>query len=794
MSQRLPRTSQRLWSKGCQITAPRRSRTCRAGYATVASVPKTPMSRFENDRFINFEQLDANIKLIRDRLGRPLTYAEKVLYSHLDQPESATIERGVSNLELRPSRVACQDATSQMALLQFMTAGLDKVAVPTTIHCDHLITGRKGNDIDLAAALSSSKEVFDFLEKASQKYGIGYWGPGAGIIHQVVLENYAYPGGLMIGADSHTPNAGGLGMAAIGIGGADAVDVMSGQTWSLKSPSIIGVELTGKLSGWVSPKDIILDITRRLTVKGGTGSIIEYFGSGVHTLSCTGMATITNMGAETGATTSIFPYTDAMGAYLNATGRGYIRDRVQQRLPNLQADEGAEYDQLIKLDLSELEPRINGPFTPDLSTPVSKFGQFVTENNWPQLTAGLIGSCTNSSFEDMNRVASLAKQALDAGIKPKIPFIVTVGSEQTRRTLEKAGIVDILKQSGGTILANACGPCSGSWTREDVKKGVSNSVISSYNRNFTGRIDGNPETKSFIASPEMVIVKTFAGDLKFDPIRDTIKTPDGKDFKFEPPFGSSLPTRYENADATYKAPTGGVSGDVYIDPDSERLQRLQPFPAWSGEDYRDLPILVKVKGKCTTDHITPAGPWFRFRGHLENISENTLIGATNAENDEVNSVRNVFTNEYGPIAQTAKDYKARGQPWVIIGDSNYGEGSSREHAALQPRFLNGVAVIARSLARIHETNLKKQGLLALTFDDAADYDRIQPPDRISLVGLDELRPGQQITMQVRRPDGSGWSCQLNHTFTDAQVQYFKHGSALNYMGHVGKSRAADASL
>lgn len=546
-------------------------------------------------------------------------------------------------------------------------------------------------------------------------------------------------------------------------------------------------------------------------MKGGTGFVIEYFGEGTKTLSCTGMATICNMGAETGATTSIFPYTDAMGDYLGATGRGYIRDRVQQRLHNLRADDGAEYDQLINLDLSKLEPKLNGPATPDLSTSVSQFREFATENDFPPLSAGLIGSCTNSSYEDMTRVASLAKQALAVGIKPKIPFFISVGSEQTRRTLEKAGVIDLLKQSGGTILANACGPCSGSWAREDVEKagtprhafeehaqltqqqGVTNSVISSFNRNFTGRLDGNRETKIFIASPEMVLTKTFAGDLTFNPLTDTLKTPDGQDFKFDPPYGSSLPAKYENADSVYIAPAAdSVKDEVFIDPDSERLQRLRPFPAWSGRDIHDLPILVKVKGKCTTDHITPAGPWFRYRGHLENISENTLIGATNAENDQVNSVRNVFTDRYGGIAATAKDYKARGQQWVIIGDTNYGEGSSREHAALQPRFLNGVAVIAKSLARIHETNLKKQGLLALTFDRESDYDRIQPRDRVSLVGLETFAPGRKVTMRVRRQDGSEWSCQLNHTFTEEQVQYFRHGSALNYMGAVSSARTASA--
>ncbi|KEF54137.1 aconitate hydratase 1 [Exophiala aquamarina CBS 119918] len=793
----LSRSLRTLSAKRCGYNGcSRMFRRVERGYANIASsLPRTPMSRFEKDRYINYEELDSNIEKVRARLGRPLTYAEKVLYSHLDQPDSAQIERGVSNLELRPSRVACQDATSQMALLQFMTAGLDKVAVPTTIHADHLVTGRKGSELDLAESIRTNKEVFEFLEKASQKYGIGYWGPGAGIIHQVILENYAYPGGLMIGADSHTPNAGGLGMAAVGVGGADTVDVMSGQTWSLAAPRIIGIQLTGRLSAWVSPKDIILYVANELTVKGGTGSVLEYFGPGVDTLSCTGLASISNMGAETGATTSIFPYTEAMGSYLAATGRGYIRDRVQSRLPNLRADDNAEYDQLINIDLSKLEPRINGPFTPDLSTPVSQFGAFVDENSWPELSAGLIGSCTNSSFEDMNRVASLAKQALDAGIKPRIPFLVSVGSEQTRRTLEKAGIIDILKKSGGTVLANACGPCSGSWAREDVDKGVSNSVITSYNRNFTSRLDGNKETKIFIASPEMVVAKTFAGDLKFNPLQDSIISPDGKPFKFDPPFGPSLPDEYVTADAVYKAPSlASQVEEIFVDPESERLQRLTPFPPWSGKDYQDIPILVKVKGKCTTDHITPAGPWFRYRGHLENISANTLIGATNAENDKVNSTWNLFAEKYGPIAETAREYKARGQQWVIIGDSNYGEGSSREHAALQPRFLNGVAVIARSLARIHETNLKKQGLLALTFENESDYDRIQPRDRVSLIGLDGFAPGKQITLQVRQENGSLWSCQLNHTYTDVQVEYFRHGSALNYMGHCSQAGGKAAQL
>ncbi|KAH8803527.1 putative aconitase [Xylogone sp. PMI_703] len=756
--------------------------------ATVSQNTNAPtLSRFETDRYIDYGKLDKNIHIAREELRRPLTYAEKVIYGHLDKPEIAgNIVRGQSYVKVRPSRVALQDVSGQMALLQFMTANLNTVTTPTTLHCDHLIIGSKGHSVDLPKSVNDSKEVFNFLRDACSKYGIGYWKPGSGIIHQVVLENYAYPGGLMLGTDSHTPNAGGLGMGAIGVGGADAVDVMAGLAWELKAPKIIGVHLTGKLSDWASPKDVILKLVGELTVKGATGAILEYFGPGVESISCTGQATICNMGTESGATTSIFPYNESMGKYLEITGRGYLRDSAAQRAHNLRADEGAEYDSVIELDLSTLEPYINGPWTPDLSTANSKFAQVAAEASWPsQLSAGLIGSCTNSSYEDMTRAANLAKQALDAGIKPKIPLYVSVGSEQTQQTLEREGVLEVFEKLGGTLLASACGPCSGSWAREDTKKGTPNSIITSYNRNFTARQDGNPATSAFVASPEMVIAKTIAGDLQFNPITDSLVTPDGGKFSFTPPSGNAIPERYENADSAYTPPPPEAersSRTVVLPEYSERLQRLVPFKPWNGKDYAELPILIKVKGKCTTDHISPGGPWFRFRGHLENISNGTLIGAINAENDKANLVRNVFTGEYEGVPDVAKDYKSRGVQWVVIADHNYGEGSSREHAALQPRFLNGVAVIAKSFPRLHEANLKKQGMLPLTFVDEADYDRINPSDRISLIGLDRLGPGTNVKMVVKGEDGNQWESELTHSFNEEQVEFFKAGSALNFMG------------
>ncbi|GME30857.1 Aconitate hydratase, mitochondrial [Neofusicoccum parvum] len=744
------------------------------------------MSRYEQQSFIDYAGVDAKIRSVREKLKRPLTYSEKVLYGHLDNVEEADIRRGQSYLKLRPTRIACQDATAQMALIQFMSANLDAVAVPTTVHCDHLVVAKEGSEPDLVMANSTNLEVYNFLQQVCKMYGAGFWRPGAGIIHQIVLENYAYPGGLMIGTDSHTPNAGGLGMAAIGVGGADAVDVMAGLAWELKTPKVIGVNLTGKLSGWASPKDVILKLAGDLTVKGATGAIIEYFGDGVHSLSATGMATICNMGAETGATTSIFPYTSSMAAYLDATDRSYLKSEADHWTQNLSADAGAEYDQVININLSELEPFINGPATPDLATPTSAFKKEVERNTWPKrVSAGLIGSCTNSSFEDMSRAAALAKQAIDAGLKPKAPLYLSPGSEQTRATLEDSGVLSIFEDAGATLLANACGPCCGSWDRQDMEKGVENSIVTSYNRNFTGRLDSNPATSIFLASPETVIAKAFAGTLDFDPATDSINTTDGP-FTFQPPRPGILPPKgYISADHVYSAPPSDRSSvTVDVSLTSDRIQRLEPFKPWNGKDLVDLPILIKVEGKCTTDHITPAGPWFRYRGHLENISNNTLIGAVNAANKKVNQVKNVFTGEISGVPDTAKDYKQRNQQWVVIADHNYGEGSSREHAALQPRFLNGVAIIAKSFARIHESNLKKQGMLPLTFNDLTDYDRIEAEDRVSLVGLSDFRPGRSITMLVKRSDGSTWQTKLDHTFNEEQIEYFKAGSALNLMAQM----------
>ncbi|RDH23126.1 aconitase [Aspergillus niger ATCC 13496] len=702
-----------------------------------------------------------------EEYDRPLTYAEKVLYSHLDITFDERIERGKTQLKLRPQRIACQDATAQMAFIQFMSAGLDTAAVPTTVHCDHLIVSRDGETQDLARALDNHKEVYDFLESACQKYNMGFWKPGAGIIHQIVLENYAFPSGMMIGTDSHTPNAGGLGMIAIGVGGADAVDVMAGLPLELQAPQVLGVRLTGQLSGWASPKDIINAVAGTLSVNGGTGSIIEYFGPGAQTLSATGMATVCNMGAETGATTSIFPYAPQMADYLRANHRHEMADAVKSIAPELQADEGAEYDNVIELDLSTLEPRINGPFTPDFSTPVSRFGEAAAENQWP----------------DMGRAASLAQQALDAGLEPKMPLLVSPGSVQTRETLKDAGILPVFERLGATMLPNACGPCCGSWDRVDMPKGAPNSIITSYNRNFSGRLDSNPATNVFLASPELVIAKAFSRDLSFNPTTDSLPTPSGEQFHFLPPTSDSLPSKgYLSSDSAYAPPPANRDNiSVKIDPSSLRLQKLSPFPPWPGHDFKDCAILIKTAGKCTTDHITPAGPWFRYRGHLENISNNTLIGATNAENGKVNSIRNQLTKQDGQeVPATARHYKENSVPWVVIADHNYGEGSSREHAALQPRYLGGVAIIAKSFARIHEANLKKQGLLALTFDNEKDYERIRAEDRVSILGLreGEFVPGSTLRLVV---NGGEWEAVLRHSFTEEQIGYFRSGSALNVM-------------
>ncbi|KIY02936.1 aconitate hydratase, mitochondrial [Fonsecaea multimorphosa CBS 102226] len=744
------------------------------------------MTNWEKGHYINYKKMSENLAIVRSRLNRPLTYAEKILYSHLDDPHGQDIERGVSYLKLRPDRVACQDATAQMAILQFMSAGMPSVATPTTVHCDHLIEAQVGGDKDLERAKDINKEVYDFLSTACAKYNIGFWRPGSGIIHQIVLENYAFPGGLMIGTDSHTPNAGGLGMAAIGVGGADAVDVMANLPWELKAPKVIGVKLTGEMSGWTAPKDIILKVAGILTVKGGTGAIVEYHGPGTNNLSCTGMGTICNMGAEIGATTSLFPFNDRMYDYLVATKRKHIGDFARSYAAELHEDEGAEYDQLIEINLSELEPHINGPFTPDLATPISKFAEAVKDNKWPEeLKVGLIGSCTNSSYEDMSRAASIAQDAMDHGVKAKSLFTVTPGSEQIRATIERDGQLKTLEDFGGIILANACGPCIGQWDRKDVKKGEPNSIISSYNRNFTGRNDANPATHSFVTSPDLVVAMTIAGNLNFNPLTDTLKDKDGNDFKLKPPTGEGLPRNgYDPGRDTYQAPPEErAQVEVKVSPTSDRLQILEPFEAWNGKDFTDLPILIKTKGKTTTDHISMAGPWLKYRGHLDNISNNMLIGAINAANGEANKVKNFKTGEWDAVPATARQYKKDGTKWVVIGDWNYGEGSSREHAALEPRHLGGIAIITRSFARIHETNLKKQGMLPLTFANPEDYDKINPDDKVDLLVTD-LAPGKPVTMKVHPKDGKEWDCELQHTFNEGQIEWFKNGSALNTMAKM----------
>ncbi|KAG9019809.1 Aconitate hydratase mitochondrial [Tulasnella sp. 427] len=750
---------------------------------------KVRMSPLEQGNYINYQRIEDNLAIVRKRLNRPLTLSEKILYGHLDDPANEEIIRGQSYLKLRPDRVACQDATAQMAILQFMSAGMPTTAVPTTVHCDHLIEAQIGGVKDLARAIDINKEVYDFLATATAKYGIGFWKPGSGIIHQIILENYAFPGGLMIGTDSHTPNAGGLGMIACGVGGADAVDVMANLPWELKCPKVIGVNLTGKIGGWTTPKDVILKVAGILTVKGGTGAIVEYTGPGVESLSCTGMATICNMGAEIGATTSLFPYNNRMGDYLRATKRGDIADYAKQFQHNLSPDKGAEYDQVIEINLSELEPHINGPFTPDLATPISKFAQAVKENNWPQeLKVALIGSCTNSSYEDMSRSASIARQASEHGLEVKSKFTITPGSEQVRATIERDGQIGMFETVGGLVLANACGPCIGQWDRRDVKKGEKNSIITSYNRNFTGRNDANPATHAFVASPDIVTAMAFAGDLTFNPLTDSLKGSDGKPFKFDDPSGNELPPRgYDPGQDTFQPPPEDrASVNVIVSPTSDRLQLLQPFNPWDGKEPKDLPILIKVLGKCTTDHISAGGPWLKYRGHLQNISQNCLIGAINIANKEANKVKNQVTGEWGGVPQTGAYYRDHGIKWVVIGDHNYGEGSSREHAALEPRYLGGLAIITRSFARIHETNLKKQGMLALTFADPADYDKITPDDKVDIKGLESFAPGKNLTLVAKHPDGTVDEISLAHSFNAGQIEWFKAGSALNLMASKAK--------
>jgi aconitate hydratase len=732
--------------------------------------------------------MPSKVDAARKLVGKPLTLAEKILYSHLFETPTRAYERGKDYVDFAPDRVAMQDATAQMALLQFMTCGRDKVAVPSTVHCDHLIQAKTGAVSDLATAIDVNKEVYDFLASISNKYGIGFWKPGAGIIHQVVLENYAFPGGMMIGTDSHTPNAGGLGMVAIGVGGADAVDVMAGLPWELKMPKLIGVKLTGKMSGWTSAKDIILKVAGILTVKGGTGAIVEYFGEGADSLSATGKGTICNMGAEIGATCSIFAYDEKMAAYLKATGReevAALADGIKDYLrpdKEVYADPKKYYDQVIELNLNELEPHVNGPFTPDLAWPISKFAEAVKANNWPErLEVALIGSCTNSSYEDISRSASLAQQAIDKNLKTKAEFTITPGSEQVRFTIEKDGFLKTFDKIGGVVLANACGPCIGQWARHIDDPNRKNSIITSFNRNFAKRNDGLASTHAFVASPEIVTAFAIAGDLTFNPLKDKLKNEKGEDVMLDEPTGVELPPKgFSVDDAGYQAPAKDGKGiQVAVKPDSSRLQLLAPFAAWEGTDLKGLKLLIKAKGKCTTDHISMAGPWLKFRGHLDNISNNMLIGAVNFFNEKTDSVKNELTGEYGPVPATARAYKAAGIGSVVVGDENYGEGSSREHAAMEPRHLGVRAIVVRSFARIHETNLKKQGMLALTFVNKEDYEKVQEDDNIDIVGLNSFTPGKPLTMVLNHNNGSKDEISLNHTYNEPQIGWFKAGGALN---------------
>jgi aconitate hydratase len=736
-----------------------------------------------------YASIAGRINAARKVAGRPLTLTEKILYAHLNEgPASVKYQRGVSYVDFRPDRVAMQDATAQMALLQFMQAGRERVAVPSTVHCDHLILAQHGAKADLEKALSSSREVFDFLASVSNKYGIGFWKPGAGIIHQVVLENYAFPGGMMIGTDSHTVNAGGLGMIAIGVGGADAVDVMAGMPWELRFPKLIGVKLTGKLTGWASAKDVILKVAGIITVKGGTGAILEYFGEGAKSISCTGKGTICNMGAEIGATTSIFGYDDKMAEYLRGTKRPEVAEEADRIREHLTGDREVYdfpekyFDQVIEINLSELEPHINGPFTPDLAHPVSEFAQAVRKHGWPEkLEVGLIGSCTNSSYEDITRAASIAQQALDKGLQVKSEYNVTPGSEQVRYTVERDGYLSVFEKIGGVVLANACGPCIGQWARHNADKQEKNSIMTSFNRNFARRNDGNPNTHGFVASPEITTAFAIAGKLTFNPLTDFLVNNKGEKVKLDEPRGIDFPPNgFDVEDAGYIAPAeDGSEVEVIVKPDSERLQLLSPFEPWHGDDFRGLHLLIKAKGKCTTDHISMAGPWLRYRGHLDNISNNLLIGAVNAFNDKTNAVKNQLTGNYAAVPDTARDYKKAGLGSVVVGDENYGEGSSREHAAMEPRHLGVKVVLVRSFARIHETNLKKQGLLALTFAHKEDYDRIREDDVIDIVGLKEFAEGKPLKVVLNHPDGTKDEFFANHSYNVNQIGWFKAGSALN---------------
>lgn len=737
-----------------------------------------------------YESLPQKIKRVKDELKRPLTLTEKILYTHLSKDEPLKdYKRGEDYVNFSPDRVAMQDATAQMALLQLMNSGRERVAVPSTVHCDHLIQAYKSATTDLQTAEVTNKEVYDFLSQVSNKFGIGFWKPGAGIIHQVVLENYAFPGGMMIGTDSHTPNAGGLGMIAIGVGGADAVDVMAGMPWELKMPRIIGVKLTGKLSGWASAKDVILKLAGILTVKGGTNAIIEYFGEGVNSLSATGKGTICNMGAEVGATTSIFPYDSKSGDYLAATGRKDIVAKIESLQEYFKADAEVEaepekyYDRIIEINLSELEPYVNGPFTPDAAHPLSEFARVVKENGYPQaMEVGLIGSCTNSSYEDMTRAASIVKDAKEQGVSVKAQFIINPGSEQVRFTSERDGVLQVFEDAGATIMANACGPCIGQWKRETENPDRPNSIVTSFNRNFAKRNDGNPNTHAFVTSPELVAAFTISGDLCFNPMKDTLTNDKGEQVKLKEPCGEELPSKgFGVDDLGYIAPIAGEGKiDVKIDPQSQRLQELKPFAAWDGKDIEGQ-LLIKAKGKCTTDHISMAGPWLRFRGHLDNISDNMLIGAVNAFNDKTNSVLNILTGEYTPVPQYARELKAKGIGSVVVAEENYGEGSSREHAAMEPRFLNVKAILVKSFARIHETNLKKQGMLALTFINKDDYDKVRENDKIAILGLADFQPGKNLAVRLDHADGTSDTFEVAHTYNQLQIEWFKAGSALNYM-------------
>lgn len=735
-----------------------------------------------------YAALPAKVAAARTLLGRPLTLTEKILYAHLNEPTTAPLKRGEDYVDFRPDRVAMQDATAQMALLQFMTCGRDKVAVPSTVHCDHLIQAKNESVSDLQTAVDTNKEVYDFLSSVSDRYGLGFWKAGAGIIHQVVLENYAFPGGMMIGTDSHTPNAGGLGMIAIGVGGADACDVMAGLPWELKMPKLIGVHLKGQLNGWATPKDIILWVAGQLTVKGGTGCIVEYFGEGARNISATGKGTICNMGAEIGATTSTFGYDESMERYLRATDRAEIADAANAIKEHLTGDAEVYanptqyFDQVLELDLSTLEPYINGPFSPDLATPISKMKQAAEANGWPKnIEVGLIGSCTNSSYEDISRAANLAEQAIAKNLKTRAKYTITPGSEMVRYTIERDGFIDTFDKIGGTVFANACGPCIGMWAREGAEKKEKNTIIHSFNRNFAARQDGNPNTYAFVGSPEIVTALAIAGDLTFNPLTDTLKNEDGVQVKLDPPTGYELPVRgFDVEDAGYQAPAeDGSQVPVIVSPESSRLQLLEPFKAWEGTDLKGLRLLIKTKGKTTTDHISMAGPWLKFRGHLDNISNNMLIGATNFFNDSTNLVKNHLTGAYGPVPDTQRAYKAAGIGSIVVGDENYGEGSSREHAAMEPRHLGVRVVLVKSFARIHETNLKKQGMLALTFIDKADYDKIKEDDVIDVLGLTDFTPEQPLTIQLNHADGTTEQFAVNHTYNAQQIEWFKHGSALN---------------